>query len=57
MTIQEVMAHWDNEIIKYHLMSQKENKIFKLWANQNFEFSDPTVDDIVLEKIRRSLAK
>ena len=57
MSIGDVMAKWDNELIKYHLMSQKENKRFKLWANQNFEFSDPTVDDIVAEKIRRSLAK
>ena len=57
MSIADVMAKWDNELIKYHLMSQKENKKYKLWANQNFEFSDPTVDDIVLEQIRRSLAK
>ena len=57
MSIGDVMAKWDNELIKYHLMSQKESKRYKLWANQNFEFSDPTVDDIVLEKIRRSLSK
>ena len=47
MSIDDVMNHWERELVKYQIYSEREAATYKLWNyGKDFEFSEPTVDEI-----------
>lgn len=47
MSIDDVMNHWERELVKYQIYSEREAVTYKLWNyGKDFEFSEPTVDEI-----------
>ena len=53
MSFDQVMNHWDKELIKYKIYSEREGSMHKLWAGYKFEFEDPTLEEITRRQLQQ----